>query len=82
MANGATHQLAGAVAGIVVCATDNPGWATGIHHPLAAGAIGAALGKLPALIEPAIHPHHRQFFHSVVVAGGRYAQAVPVAAGR
>lgn len=73
MANGATHQLAGAVAGIAVCATDNPDRATGVHHPLAAGAIGAALGKLPDMIEPAIHPHHRQFFHSVVVAAGLVA---------
>jgi len=38
MANGATHQLAGAVTGIAVCATDNPDRATGVHHPLAAGA--------------------------------------------
>lgn len=34
---------------------------------------GAALGKLPDLIEPAVHPHHRQFFHSVVVAAGLVA---------
>ena len=26
-------------------------------------------GTLPDLIEPAAHPNHRQFFHSVVVAG-------------
>lgn len=71
MANGATRQLAGAVAGIAACATDNPDRETSVHHPLAAGAIGAALGKLPDLIEPAVHTHHRQFFHSVVVAGMR-----------
>lgn len=40
-----------------------------------AGGLGAACGSLPDLLEePAIHPNHRQFFHSVafglVMAGG------------
>ena len=33
----------------------------------AAGYFG---GILPDIIEPAIHPHHRQFFHSLAVLGG------------
>jgi membrane-bound metal-dependent hydrolase YbcI (DUF457 family) len=33
------------------------------------GAAGvAALSKLPDLVEPALHPNHRQFFHSVAFA--------------
>lgn len=31
------------------------------------GIVGA---KLPDILEPAIHSHHRAFFHSLVVAGG------------
>jgi len=27
-------------------------------------------GILPDIIEPAIHPHHRQFFHSFAILGG------------
>ena len=29
-----------------------------------AGGFGAMCGSLPDLLEPAIHPNHRQFFHS------------------
>ena len=39
-----------------------------------AGGFGALCGSLPDLIEPAVHPNHRQFFHSVmfaaILAGG------------
>ena len=31
----------------------------------AAGGLGALCGSLPDVLEPAIHPNHRQFFHSV-----------------
>lgn len=31
------------------------------------GIVGA---KLPDILEPAIHSHHRAFFHSLVMAGG------------
>lgn len=33
---------------------------------VAAGAVGAITARLPDLIEPAIHPNHRAFFHSIV----------------
>lgn len=33
--------------------------------PIAAGAAAACLPSLPDWIEPAVHPNHRQFFHSV-----------------
>ena len=32
---------------------------------VAVSACGACFGILPDLLEPAIHPHHRGFFHSV-----------------
>jgi hypothetical protein len=41
----------------------------GIAHPLVGGAAWAILARLPAVIEPAIHPHHRQFLHRVAFAG-------------
>jgi inner membrane protein len=37
-------------------------------HVLAGCAGGFYFGTLPDLIEPATHPHHRQFFHSAFVA--------------
>ena len=41
----------------------------GIANPLVGGTASALLASLPDAIEPAIHPHHRQFFHSVAFAG-------------
>jgi inner membrane protein len=41
---------------------------------LAMGFAAAALPTLPDYIEPALHPNHRKFFHSIaVVAGLAYA---------
>lgn len=36
--------------------------------PLVGGGLGATLGTLPDVIEPADHPNHRQFFHGWVFA--------------
>lgn len=33
--------------------------------PLVVGAAAACLPSLPDLLEPAVHPNHRKFFHSV-----------------
>jgi len=70
MSNGPTHQLAGAIAGIAICVLDKEETNSDFHNPVAAGAIGAMLGKLPDWIEPATNPNHRQFFHSVIVLSG------------
>jgi membrane-bound metal-dependent hydrolase YbcI (DUF457 family) len=35
---------------------------------VAAGGFGAVCGSLPDVIEPAVHPNHRQFFHSIACA--------------
>lgn len=40
----------------------NTGW------PVAGGVMGAFLTGLPDKLEPALHPNHRQFFHSIVFA--------------
>ena len=35
--------------------------------PLLGAGIAAAMGTLPDIIEPAYHPNHRQFFHSIAM---------------
>ncbi len=37
--------------------------------PIVNGSVAALATSLPDRLEPAIHPNHRQFFHSVVFAG-------------
>ena len=39
-------------------------------HPLVAAATAAGCGTLPEVLEPALHPNHRQFFHSFLFATG------------
>lgn len=68
--NGPTHQLAGAVAAIAISGKDHEHKSSPLHHPVAAGTVGALLGKLPDIIEPSLrNPHHRQFFHSFAAFG-------------
>ena len=68
--NGPTHQLIGVAIGIASAARDDEHKSSHLHHPLAAGAIGAFFGKLPDVLEPALrNPHHRQFFHSFAFLG-------------
>lgn len=66
MANGTTHKLAGGAVGLAVFLVDrNDGSA--IINPVASAAAGSFFAALPDIIEPATNPHHRQFFHSLVV---------------
>ena len=37
---------------------------------LTSAAAGMAVACLPDTLEPAVHSHHRRFFHSVVALGG------------
>ncbi len=37
--------------------------------PVVHAALAAACGTLPDILEPAFHPNHRQFFHSIGFAG-------------
>lgn len=67
MANGSVHQVVGALAGVGVCLKDYHDNPDSKFDPLLAGVLGASLGKLPDQLEPAMHPNHRQFFHSVAV---------------
>ena len=69
MPNATAHRIgAGLVAGVVTAKWEHDrGQATSL--PLFNAALATSLGTLPDLIEPALHPNHRQFFHSVTVLG-------------
>ncbi len=41
----------------------------GIAHPLVGATATSLLASVPDVIEPPIHPHHRQRYHSIAVAG-------------
>ena len=63
MANGTDHMAAGALTGVAMACY---GQSRGENvNPLLAIGASTVFSKLPDWIEPAIHPHHRQFFHSV-----------------
>jgi inner membrane protein len=69
MPNAAAHQLGAAlvIGGISVASEQQKDQKTAA--PLAHSMLAASLGTLPDVLEPAYHPNHRQFFHSVVFAG-------------
>lgn len=68
MANGKTHSIAGAVAGLAVPLLDKDTIKDNPELLVAGPVIGNFFGKLPDIIEPAFkNPNHRQFFHSIAV---------------
>ena len=66
---GTTHRLINFTATASYLASRPEDQQKGLAHPLVGGTASALLASLPDAIEPAIHPHHRQFFHSVAFAG-------------
>ena len=70
MANGPTHQLVAALTIGGVLAYDEGQRGEMTVKPLAGAAVAAVVTNLPDILEPALHPHHRQFFHSILFAGG------------
>jgi membrane-bound metal-dependent hydrolase YbcI (DUF457 family) len=82
MPNGRTHGVIGAVVGGTagaVAGKDQPDYARLVL--VLAGTIGGAAGGLiPDKLEPAEHPHHRDFCHSLgfgTVAGCASAATLP-----
>lgn len=70
MPNKSTHQFLAAlgVGGtLLLTGEDNEATAP---RAVGAAALAALLTNLPDKLEPALHPHHRQFFHSYAIAGG------------
>ena len=71
MPNAAAHAMAATLAvGGTIAATTDTTEKDGVLKIAAGGAMGTLGAKLPDLLEPALNPHHRQFFHSVVFAVG------------
>ena len=68
MPNGKAHVIAGTVCGAVVSLTVqnklHENKEIDLGHLLLSSGAGAAVGRLPDILEPATHPNHRAFFHS------------------
>ena len=67
--NAAEHRIAAAVTLAAVGASLSPQDEDRLAYAAGGCAGGYCFGTLPDLVEPAINPHHRQFFHSLVFAG-------------
>lgn len=69
MSNGTTHQfVAAASIGVILGHLEETNMEPS-PKPLIGAGLAALLTNLPDLLEPALHPQHRQFFHSVAFAG-------------
>lgn len=66
MPNAKTHILVGAGVGLTAALLDKKKHPAS-HNIAVAPVVGAFMGKLPDILEPALHPNHRQFFHGVTV---------------
>ncbi|WCL55545.1 metal-dependent hydrolase [Gimibacter soli] len=64
MANRVEHEIIGAIAGGTVAALNNDAKDQYAVNFAAGAFLGKVAARLPDLLEPAIHPNHRGFFHS------------------
>lgn len=64
-----THRLIAAAAVGSYCFCQDAGRQEQSIKPLAGALLAGQLTQLPDLLEPAVHPNHRQFFHSLAFAG-------------
>lgn len=69
MSNAAAHKFGAAVTLYAAMAHEDARNGVTSNRPLAAACIGVTCGTLPDVFEPAFHPNHRQFFHSLAFAG-------------
>ena len=69
MPNALTHQSVAALAvgGWIAQLEGKKGEKT--MAPLGGATLAAICTNLPDILEPAVHPHHRQFFHSLAFVG-------------
>ena len=66
--NAAAHQVTAAAAvGAVLHHTERLR-SESTSWPIAGAGLAALLTNLPDILEPALHPNHRQFFHSLAFA--------------
>lgn len=68
MPNGRTHFIAGTICGalgsLVIQDQLHDNKELDTRHLLLSTGTGAAVSRLPDILEPAFHPNHRAFFHS------------------
>lgn len=69
MCNGTVHQLTAAAAVGIACFAVERERLHRSERPVMGAILAAGFTKLPDMLEPAVHPNHRQFFHSVTFAG-------------
>ena len=69
MANGVTHRITAAVTVGAACVHAERNQQEKTLMPIAGAGLATVLTNLPDVIEPALHPNHRQFFHSFLFAG-------------
>jgi inner membrane protein len=69
MPNALTHQSVAAIAVGAWIAQMEARVGKKTLAPVGGAVFAAACTNLPDILEPAIHPHHRQVFHSLVFAG-------------
>ena len=69
MPNAASHRLGAAITIGAISAYSEHKNGQNTLKPLRNAALAAACGTLPDILEPALHPNHRRFFHSVGFAG-------------
>jgi len=71
MPNGSAHIIAGAVCGAFVSLQLQQRLhgkeQLDLGHLILCSGTGAAMGRLPDILEPPIHPNHRAFFHSFTI---------------
>jgi len=72
MPNRDKHLLIGAVAGLAVYSLEskNVGVPLNLGDAIPYMLGGGIVGCLPDILEPALNPNHRQFFHSLAFGGG------------
>lgn len=69
MPNAIAHRIgAGAVIGLATAKIESDKGQVSLQ-PVINAALGASMGTLPDVIEPALNPNHRKFFHSVTALG-------------
>ena len=68
MPRAAEHRLINFAATAIFLASKAEDERRGLKHPLVGGAVSALCATFPDVLEPPIHPHHRQMFHSLVFA--------------
>lgn len=73
MPNGATHKAAGAIIGpityLLTKGTSQKLDQEEFGELILSILLGAGTAKIPDILEPAIDPNHRAFFHSIVCGG-------------